>query len=108
LERPEKKPADFIQHANRLDKHGRIDAALDLIYEKIDSLLRGGDFAEVDSILSRVETKSLSVDLLLGLLTSTLPARTKLPSRREFFARVEGEITERGELEDGLLTGLEG
>jgi DNA repair exonuclease SbcCD ATPase subunit len=104
---PGHKGKPFVEHANRLDKIGQTDAALDLIYDRIDTLLVKGKFEEVDSVLRDADPKRLSVDILLGLLTSTLPARTKLSTRAKFFAEVEREIRRRDQWEDGLLTGLE-
>jgi hypothetical protein len=97
----------FVEQANRLVKIGQIDAALDLIYDRIDTFLINHKFGDVDSILKHVNAEQFSVDILLGLLTSTLPARTQLPARGAFFEKVEREITKRGEWEEGLLTGLE-
>jgi hypothetical protein len=104
---PGKRTGDFVEHARRLDHHGRTDAALDLIYDQIDALMTGGKFEAIGSLLQRLDLGALSVDLLLGLLTSTLPARTKIPFRGDFFRAVESEIKRRGEWENGLLTGLE-
>jgi hypothetical protein len=98
---------NFVERASRLSRIGQIDAALDLLYDNIDALMTNGDFEQIDSVLRGVELESLSIDILLGLLTSTLPARTKLGSRKEFFVAVEKEIKRRGEWEKGLLTGLE-
>jgi hypothetical protein len=97
----------FVQHANRLVKSGQIDAALDMIYDRIDAFLVSCNFQEVDLILRDVNPQGLSVDILLGLLTCTLPARTKLSRRAAFFVLVEQEIRRRGEWEVDLLTGLE-
>lgn len=97
----------FLDRARRLDHSGHTDAALDLIYENVNGKLSRGRFKEVDSVLETTEPMSLSVDLILGLLTSTLPARTKLPSRSTFFQKSEAAIKDRNEWEDGLLTGLE-
>jgi len=105
--KPGKRSGDFLESASRLDRQGRIDAALDLIYDKIDALMTEGHFEEISTLLQNLHLKSLSVDLPLGLLTSTLPARTKIPCRGDFFRAVESEINRRGEWENGLLTGLE-
>jgi len=57
--------------------------------------------------LRQVDVRIFSTDLLLGILTATLPAKSKLPSRTPFFGKVEAIIKRRGEWEKGLLTGLE-
>jgi len=101
------KVKSFVEHAKRLVNKGQIDAALDLIYDRIDTFLLNCKFQEVDSILRGINPDGLSVDILLGLLTCTLPARTKLSTRAAFFVMVEQEIKKRGEWEVGLLSGLE-
>jgi hypothetical protein len=105
--KPTSAPSDFLKRANALDRRKHTDAALDIIYDNIDIMLRDRKYETVDFILKSVNPSEFSVDVLLGLLTATLPARTKLPSRSEFFGKVEGEIRNRKEWEEGLLTGLE-
>jgi len=97
----------FVRRSQRLDEQGRTDAALDLIYDSIDERLRNSQFPEIDTILAQLPTNELSTDILLGLLTATLPARRKLDARRTFYCEVENSLKQRGEYEDGLLTGLE-
>lgn len=96
----------FLLRAQKLDEHGQTDAALDLIYDQVDELMQRGEFDRLNSLLKTVNTDELSTDLLLGILTSTLPARNKLTERRSFFAAAKQSIDSRGENEDGLLTGL--
>jgi hypothetical protein len=98
---------NFVDRARRLDATGRTDLALDLLYDAIDQLLRESKFDELNAILCGLPIAECSLDLLLGFLTATLPARTKLPSRPQFFADVKAELQNRGEFEVGLLTGLE-
>lgn len=101
------KERGFVGFANRLAQAGHIDAALDLIYDRVDNLLSTGRFHDLDSILGKISLSNLTVDVLLGLLTSTLPGKTKLRFRTVFFHKVEEEIKKRGEWENGLLAGLE-
>lgn len=77
------------------------------IYERCDSLMKCGQFAKLDSEIATLDITSLDIDLLIGWLTATLPAKSKLPSRGEFFSQVRVEIKKRGQWEKGLLTGLE-
>ena len=99
---------NFVERAVRLDKSGKTDAALDLIYDNVDSLLSNGKYEELDLMLKSVDADLLPTDILLGLLTATLPAKTKLPSRSNFFQLTEMQIKTRAEWEEGILTGLEG
>lgn len=97
----------FLDRAQRLDKHGRVDAALDLIYDSVDEMMRSGDFNKLDALLTRLQLSELSTDLLIGLLTATLPARGRLATRKSFFCRVEEILRQRGEYENSLLMGLD-
>jgi len=105
--REERRGEAFVDRARRLDAMGRTDAALDLLYDAIDQLMRQSKFDELDTILPGVPIAECSLDLLLAFLTATLPARIRLSSRPKFFADVKSELQSRGELEEGLLTGLE-
>jgi hypothetical protein len=98
----------FISRAERLARQGNMDEALDLIYDSFDERFQKGEFEALEQLLSGIRPADLPVDILLGILTATLPARTKLPSRAELYQRVEATLKERGEYEPGLLAGLEG
>ena len=97
-----------MERADRLDDGKHTDAALDLIYDAVDKLMRDRQFDQLDAILAPIAVVGLSVDILLGLLTATLPAKSRLPSRGAFFNAVEQSLKRRGVYEQGLLTGLEG
>jgi hypothetical protein len=97
---------DLVARARRLDEKGQTDAALDLVYDAIDEKLRNGEFQDVDSMLAALHVADLSCDLLLGVLTATLPAKSRLPSRRAVLSETESVLKRRGEYEEGLLTGL--
>jgi hypothetical protein len=105
--RPANQSDSFVDRARRLDATGRTDLALDLLYDAIDQMLREARFEELDAIIAGLPIAECSLNLLLGFLTATLPARTRLPVRPRFFAEVKTELQNRGEFEEGLLTGLE-
>lgn len=96
----------FLLHARRLDQCGQTDAALDLLYEAIDERLRHGRFTDLDELLAKVSVETLSIDMILGLLTATLPATSQLPARNRLRVEAETVLRNRGEYEDGLLAGL--
>ena len=98
---------NFVEMANRLAEQGRVDAALDLIFARVDETFRRGDFFDCDHQLQHLAVGDYNTEVLLGLLTATLPARSLLPSRPDFYSRTEAEIFRRGEMEPGLLTGLD-
>jgi hypothetical protein len=97
----------FVYRAHRLDEAGHTESALDLIYDAADSLMRNGQFEQLDALIADAPIAFLSVDVLLAILTSTLPARSRLPSRANLFTTVEQILKRRGEYEEGLLAGLE-
>ena len=106
--RPVRRLELFIRRAQRLDNQGQTDAALDLVYDAIDAMLRKGDFARLGFTIEGLSVNDLSADLLLAVLTATLPARTRLkPIRTRFFTEVEASLRQREEYEEDLLTGLE-
>ena len=77
-----------------------------MIYDGVDELLRRGDFSQLDEHLAHLDVAALSTTLLIGVLTATLPAKGRLPARAPLFLTVEKTIRDRGEYEDGMLTGL--
>jgi hypothetical protein len=101
-------PTSFVDRAKRLSAAGNLDSALDVIYDAIDELMKEGRFREIDDELNRLDLAEHSTDMLLGVLTATLPGKNRLPSRAKLFAAVERELGKRGDLEPGLLSGLDG
>ena len=99
--------SSFLESARRLEAAGHIDRALDMIYAHFDTLLRAGEFERVNDLLDPLEPHEFGTDSLLGLLTITLPANSRLPARAKLFHKVERELRSRDEWEDGLLSGLE-
>lgn len=102
------KPSEsFIRHARRLDERGQTDIALDLIFDQIDEMLLAGQFECVNELLADIPTDKYSLELLLGILTATLPAKNRMPVRAAFFERVSRTLENRGERNEGLLVGLD-
>jgi hypothetical protein len=97
----------FVDRARRLDATGRTDLALDLLYDAIDQMMRESRFEELDAIIVGLPVAECSLDVLLAVLTATLPARTRLASRPRLFSDVQSTLEQRGEFEERLLTGLE-
>jgi hypothetical protein len=74
------------------------DYEIDLIYDYIDELLLKNKYDKVDEILKDCPL-DVSADLVLLVLTSTLPAKGNLKYREEFFDRFKDRI---GKLAKGL------
>lgn len=96
----------FLRRASELEQTVDLGAALDVIYDSVDELMRAGRFSELDRILRRVNPREYSTDILIAVLTGTLPGRSHLPSRDALRTAIEQTLRERNELEDGLLAGL--
>jgi hypothetical protein len=108
VELPQRTLTDFfLEPVKQLERHGHLDAALDVLYDRIDDLLKRKQFGVAEVLLRQAEVDSLSPNVILGILTATLPARSKLPSRAKFFTEAEASLKARGEWENGLLDGLE-
>lgn len=103
----QKPHSSFLENARRLDRRNQTDAALDLIFDQVDEMLLADHFEHVDQLLNEITPSDYSVELLLGLLTATLPAKNQLPHRYEFFQRVSDTLQDHGELKEGLLVGLD-
>ena len=87
---------------------GDIDAAMDLVFDRIDGHLIEGHFESVDDLLAVVDLGALDTNLVVGFLTATLSAADRLPRRvdfvkraREALARLAPERVER------LIAGLD-
>src|SRR5439155_5576373 len=81
LEKPTAVADKFLHPVVQLEKQGRADSALDVLYDRVDDLLKAKQFATVDDLLRQAHVDLLSVDVLLGLLTATVPARSRLLAR---------------------------
>lgn len=68
-----------------LDKADTIDTKLDVLYDWVDMAMRMHEFGLLNECLCEVATNTLNpesgqnLDLSLGLLTASYPARSKLP-----------------------------
>lgn len=51
------------------------------LYDRVDKLMATGRFIELDAMLARIIVNEKSVDKVLGILTATRPAKSKLPAR---------------------------
>ena len=96
----------MILRAVQLDTMAQTDAALDLLYDGFDELMRQGRFTELNTVLSSVRADYCSADLLLGMLTASLPGRSRLPARAVLLQETETVLRRRGEYAEGLLSGL--
>lgn len=81
-------PAE-LKHSLESFEPQDVDEALDLLFDKVDRWLTKSQFDTVDEFISMVDVEKLSEDLLIGVLSITFPARSKLPARTSYMKRLE-------------------
>jgi hypothetical protein len=75
-----------------LVQNRHIDDALDLLYDVIDGLLVSKSFAACDRMLGKIDLARMNPDLLVGVLSITLPAKNVLKARDHFVRSVEEQL----------------
>lgn len=96
----------MIEQATELEKQGRPDAALDVVYSQLDSAFHAGKFQKVDELLLDLDVDKVPTNILLGIMTITWAARRSLRNRREFCWRAKAAVVERGDYCMGLFDNL--
>ena len=79
------------------------------IFKFFDQMFSNAKFELVDDILLYIDEEDHDTNALLSLLTASLPAKTKLPSRQAFYHRVKNFLEREmptAEVRE-LLRGLE-
>ncbi len=99
----ESKTPHFLQQAQKLVNQKQTDAALDIIYDAINTIQSD----VIESIMNEFVFKGADIDMMLGILAATFPIKEHLPARTKFFNNVKAEIKRIGKWENGLLSGLE-
>jgi hypothetical protein len=98
---------DLENNLYSLSADGAITAAIKLLYGRFNEILHSGDFQKCDRVLSMIDLNRLRPELWVALLTITLPARSKLPSRRLQVNQIRDKLSQVGEDADAILVGLE-
>ena len=70
----------------------KTDDAMDLLYDVVDELLSAHSFPICERMLTNIDLDRLNADLLIGVLSITLPAKNALPARAQFLQRVEQRL----------------
>lgn len=97
---------DFVNRAILAETDDRIDDAIDIIYNGIDYLLRDGKFSECNSVLDKIDVDFHSLDIILSLLTATLPVRSRFKARKKLLQNIEAKLRKTGKYKESILTGL--
>jgi len=97
----------ILQVVKAVGKDG-IDAALDILYEVIDNWLRKDEISVCNELFAVTDAASLQVDIALGLLTVTYPAKLRLVTRKNFYERLRQRLgtTHGFASADEILDGL--
>lgn len=102
---------EFLNKILELQRNQRIDNALDLLFETIDTLCSYNRWYIIDNILRKVTywINHLSIYIKIGILSITLPVKSKLYNRTSLFKHVAFDLidTEGLELTYKTLQGLE-
>lgn len=94
-----------LQKAYELDQHGETEKMLDFIYDTIDQAFRNGEFDLVNNALPSLDLEKYSVDFLLGILCSIMPARSKLSHTNSLIDKIKKIFSER-QIDPRILIGL--
>lgn len=85
------------------------DDALDLIFERVDDALLAGEFDRVDAVLDAVKLDKLDSALVVGFLSVTRAAKSKLARRGVFVVRARARLLDLGCADriNQLMSGLD-
>lgn len=91
-------PTTLINHIVKLCRANMTDVALDSIYEYVDN----ADMEDVDELIDKFcdDINRYTVDVLIGVLTATLPYKSWLLQREKLFIKTREYL-------DTLTKGLE-
>lgn len=106
VETEERLMKPWLKESIDLEKQGDVEQALDVLFNHFDNMLLDGNFAECSDLLAELAVEEFSTNLLLTILTATLPAHYKLPGRMSCYLKVGEVITSRKEDSLSLLAGL--
>ncbi len=73
------------------------DAELDELYNCLDGMMLQGRFHQLNFMLDAAIPEYFDTDYLIGVLTISRAARSKLPARAKFFDKVVEITKERGQ-----------
>jgi hypothetical protein len=91
-----------------LDKNGKKDEALDVIYDIVYDLIKEKRFVKIDNMLRymRPIMDTYSLTLAIGILTATLLAKDKLCARKDYLDAAIAKSLISGHYTDTLFKGL--
>lgn len=96
-----------IRDAIELEFKGQVCMALDIVYARVSELIRLGWIVKLNDEIESIDPNEIGTDVLLGILTSTLPVRSQLPYRSKLYREAFKILKQRRHFERGILDGLE-
>ena len=100
----------FSYEEDILDSSISEDAKVKSIFDFLLYCLEEKNFALMDTIYEKVDPSKCSIVVMLAPLSISCLVKRFLPSRAEYYAKVQDELVDRGESPlrvTGLLEGLE-
>lgn len=88
----------MLKYIYNLDKEGKIDEALDYLYDYVDDLLYQNEIKIFWDDLETVKLEDFSHCLLVGILTTTLPVKNDF-QRKPFVKKIRNIIQDDESLE---------
>lgn len=84
----------WLDHVYSLTAKNESDAAIDVLFPKMDKLFREGHFDTADDVLRAVDVARLNTSLMVAVLAITRPAKASLPQRQVLLQRIERRLRE--------------
>jgi len=100
--------SDMIRTIGDALSRGERDAAIDIVYDRIDGLLLRKQFDAADISLRAIIQNDLPIDILISALTVTLPFKAELRARQALITALRSKAWEVGGAEkaEAVLNGL--
>jgi len=97
----------WLEELYGLVSQKKLENAVALLFDQVDELLDAGDVAGCNKVLEAVELERLDSNLLIGVLSVTVPAAPHLPFRPTLVRQIEGILTRTDpERVERLMSGL--
>lgn len=103
----ERKATDgYLEAALHFEQLHDTRSALACVYRNVRYRLRDNQLSELDNELKRFDVSRAGINIMLAVLTSTAPLKSKLTNRRRLFREFKAYLKKSGQLEKGLLDDL--
>lgn len=89
-----------------LDREGKLDKSLDVLFQHVDQMMHAGKFSEIDNMLRFMQHIDCTVNFAIGVLTITFHGKKNLLNRHDYYLRLKQDFQHFPDA-DALLYGLE-